>query len=52
MDFAVRYNLRNKITMIQQKFVYNAKKILESEDNVIGLAVADSWLTDEMDELS
>ncbi|PJJ67381.1 hypothetical protein [Chryseobacterium geocarposphaerae] len=38
--------------MIQQEFAYNAKKILESDDNVIGLAVAGSWLTDEIDEFS
>ncbi|MFC7347906.1 hypothetical protein ACFQO9_14355 [Chryseobacterium zhengzhouense] len=38
--------------MIQQEFAYNAKKILESDDNVIGLAVAGSWLTDEIDQFS
>ncbi|UMQ43354.1 hypothetical protein MKS83_06565 [Chryseobacterium sp. Y16C] len=38
--------------MIQQEFAYNAKKILESDDNVIGLAVVGSWLTDEIDQFS
>lgn len=38
--------------MIQQEFAYRAKKILESDDNVIGLAVAGSWLTNEIDEFS
>lgn len=38
--------------MIQQEFAYNAKKILESDDNVIGLAVAGSWLTNEIDQFS
>lgn len=38
--------------MIQQEFANRAKTILEKNDNVIGLAVAGSWLTKEMDEFS
>ena len=38
--------------MIQQAFANKAKDILEPDDNVIGLAVAGSWLTNEIDEFS
>lgn len=38
--------------MIQVEFANRAKKILEPDDNVIGLAVAGSWLTNEIDEFS
>lgn len=38
--------------MIQREFADKAKTILEPDDNVIGLAVADSWLTNEIDEFS
>lgn len=38
--------------MIQQAFANNAKAILAPDDNVIGLAVAGSWLTHEIDEFS
>jgi len=38
--------------MIQEEFANRAKTILEKDDNVIGLAVAGSWLTNEMDEFS
>lgn len=38
--------------MIQQEFANKAKEILEPDGNVIGLAVAGSWLTDEIDEFS
>jgi hypothetical protein len=38
--------------MIQQAFANKAKTILEPDDNVIGLAVAGSWLTNEIDEFS
>lgn len=38
--------------MIQRDFAERAKKILELEDDVIGLAVVGSWLTDEIDEFS
>lgn len=38
--------------MIQVEFANRAKKILEQDDNVIGLAVAGSWLTNEIDEFS
>lgn len=34
--------------MIQREFADKAKKILEPDDNVIGLAVAGSWLTNEL----
>ncbi len=38
--------------MIQREFADKAKTILEPDDNVIGLAVVGSWLTNEMDEFS
>ncbi|MGK6351859.1 hypothetical protein [Parapedobacter sp. DT-150] len=38
--------------MIQRDFADRAKRILESNENVIGLAVAGSWLTNEIDEFS
>lgn len=38
--------------MIQVEFANRAKNILEPDDNVIGLAVAGSWLTNEIDEFS
>jgi predicted nucleotidyltransferase len=38
--------------MIQQEFAKKAKMILEPDDNVIGLAVGGSWLTNELDEYS
>lgn len=38
--------------MIQQEFANKAKTIFEPDDNVIGLAVAGSWLTNEIDEFS
>jgi len=38
--------------MIQVDFANRAKTILEPDDNVIGLAVAGSWLTNEIDEFS
>jgi hypothetical protein len=38
--------------MKQQVFADKAKTILEPDDNVIGLAVAGSWLTNEIDEFS
>lgn len=38
--------------MIQREFADKAKKILTPDDNVIGLAVAGSWLTNELDEFS
>lgn len=38
--------------MIQAEFANRAKTILEADDNVIGLAVAGSWLTNEIDEFS
>lgn len=38
--------------MIQREFADKAKAILEPDDNVIGLAVAGSWLTNEIDEFS
>ncbi len=38
--------------MIQLEFANKAKKILEPDDNIIGLAVAGSWLTNEIDEFS
>lgn len=38
--------------MIQTDFAFRARAILESDDNVTGLAVGGSWLTHEMDEFS
>lgn len=38
--------------MIQREFADKAKTILEPDDNIIGLAVAGSWLTNEIDEFS
>jgi hypothetical protein len=38
--------------MIQQEFAKKAITIFEPDDNVIGLAVAGSWLTNEIDEFS
>jgi hypothetical protein len=38
--------------MIQFEFAHRAKITLEPDDNVIGLAVAGSWLTNEIDEFS
>jgi hypothetical protein len=38
--------------MIQREFANKAKTIFEPDDNVIGLAVAGSWLTNEIDEFS
>ena len=37
---------------VHQNFANNATAILERDDNVIGLAVGGSWLTDELDEFS
>lgn len=38
--------------MIQIQFANKAKQVLEQDENVIGLAVAGSWLTNELDEFS
>lgn len=38
--------------MMQNQFAANAKRILEKDKNVIGLAVGGSWLTKEIDEFS
>jgi predicted nucleotidyltransferase len=38
--------------MIQKAFADRATEILKGDKNVIGLAVAGSWLTNEMDEFS
>lgn len=38
--------------MIQHDFAIRAKSILAPDDDVIGLAVAGSWLTNEIDEFS
>jgi len=38
--------------MVQAAFANRAKIILETDENVIGLAVAGSWLTNEIDEFS
>jgi predicted nucleotidyltransferase len=38
--------------MIQRQFAERAKEVLITDENVIGLAVAGSWLTNEMDVFS
>lgn len=38
--------------MIQQDFAYNAAEIVSADQNVLGLAVAGSWITNELDEYS
>ncbi|MDN3657899.1 aminoglycoside 6-adenylyltransferase [Ferruginibacter paludis] len=38
--------------MLQVDFANRVKKILKTDNSVIGLAVAGSWLTDELDEFS
>lgn len=38
--------------MIQIEFANRAKAILEQNENVLGLAVAGSWLTNQLDEFS
>ncbi|RXF70615.1 nucleotidyltransferase domain-containing protein [Arcticibacter tournemirensis] len=38
--------------MIQIEFARNAGRVLETDDNVIGLAVGGSWLTGQIDEFS
>ncbi|MCF3111964.1 nucleotidyltransferase domain-containing protein [Niabella sp. CC-SYL272] len=38
--------------MKQQVFANNATEILKTDDHIIGLAVAGSWLTNELDEYS
>jgi predicted nucleotidyltransferase len=40
------------MNMIQRQFAERAKEVIETDENVIGLAVAGSWLTNEMDEFS
>ncbi|MCX2479754.1 nucleotidyltransferase domain-containing protein [Pedobacter sp. MC2016-15] len=38
--------------MIQQQFALKVKEVLEHDETILGLAVAGSWLTDEIDEWS
>ncbi len=38
--------------MIQREFANKAESILKPDDSIIGLAVAGSWLTNELDEFS
>ena len=38
--------------MIQQQFVNKAVATIKKDDNIIGLAVGGSWLTNELDEYS
>lgn len=38
--------------MVHRAFAEKARQILEPDENVIGLAVGGSWLTDDMDEFS
>lgn len=39
-------------SMIQQQFAERAVQVLATDSNIIGLAVAGSWLTNELDEFS
>lgn len=36
--------------MIQIKFANRVKSILEDDDNIIGLAVSGSWITNEIEK--
>ena len=47
-----QYEIIGRNKMKQQEFANKAKKILQQDDNVIGVAVAGSWLTNEIDEFS
>jgi hypothetical protein len=38
--------------MMQQDFAYKATKIVSADPTIVGLAVAGSWITNEMDEYS
>lgn len=38
--------------MIQDEFAHTVTRIVENDDNVIGLAAAGSWITQELDEYS
>src|SRR4028119_1103562 len=38
--------------LMQKEFAYKVKSIVEQDESVKGLAVAGSWLTDELDEYS
>lgn len=38
--------------MIQKQFAENVAQVLKDDKTIIGLAVAGSWLTDEIDEWS
>jgi hypothetical protein len=38
--------------MMQQDFAYKAAKIVSADPTIVGLAVAGSWITNEMDEYS
>ena len=38
--------------MIQQQFAERAAQVLQQDESVLGLAVAGSWLTNELDEFS
>jgi predicted nucleotidyltransferase len=40
------------MNMIQREFAERAQEVIATDENVIGLAVAGSWLTNEMDEFS
>jgi predicted nucleotidyltransferase len=42
----------NKTEMIHQQFAEKAIQILKTDGNVIGLAAAGSWITQELDEFS
>lgn len=43
---------QKRMYMIQQEFAAKAKAILEPDENVTGLAVGGSWITNELDEFS
>jgi predicted nucleotidyltransferase len=40
------------VAMIQKEFAERVRKIIQEDENIIGLAVAGSWINDELDEYS
>ena len=49
---AYLYRIAMQKTNPQQQFAANASAILATDEQVIGLAVGGSWLSDDMDEFS
>jgi predicted nucleotidyltransferase len=40
------------VAMIQKEFADRVKRMVQKDENIIGLAVAGSWISDELDEYS